>query len=231
MSSGFFKKPTKKEVIKSFQAKENITTTETCIKTPDERELKHFKSKKSIINPPDSMKNQVDREDANRYKIEERLMNFTLKNRFKTTSTLNTLSELSARTQQGQGEKKTPKQTSPLSKIEGLQEKTSDEVKEGAKVSPRFAEIEIKRSPEREEKSPQSKISAPECLICCSNIANAVCMPCGHGDACYDCLIKHSQKNKQCFICKQDTTNIIMIEPKRSVGNLVLVLKSTEIDL
>ncbi|CAD8124493.1 unnamed protein product [Paramecium sonneborni] len=59
----------------------------------------------------------------------------------------------------------------------------------------------------------QNKIneSNQKCIICCDNPPNAVLMICGHGGICYKCGLEMAQKNKECFLCRQQIVFIYEI--------------------
>lgn len=80
-------------------------------------------------------------------------------------------------------------------------------------------------------KDPKKKGDVPECVVCCSKKADAVCMPCGHGGICEDCVVKIVSKNKECYLCKEAVEVILKIDPLRSIGNMVVVLGKISLEL
>ncbi|CAK63327.1 unnamed protein product (macronuclear) [Paramecium tetraurelia] len=67
-----------------------------------------------------------------------------------------------------------------------------------------------------------------KCIICCERPPNAVLMTCGHGGICYQCAIQMAQKNKECFLCRQNIKEIYEISDK-DLSILKRVISKTRI--
>ncbi|CAD8177612.1 unnamed protein product [Paramecium octaurelia] len=74
---------------------------------------------------------------------------------------------------------------------------------------------------------PQQQFDS-KCIICCERPPNAVLMTCGHGGICYQCAIQMAQKNKECFLCRQNIKMIYEISDK-DVSILKRVISKTRI--
>lgn len=63
-----------------------------------------------------------------------------------------------------------------------------------------------------------------QCLICCSEEANAVIMDCGHGGICYSCSIEMWKTQKTCHICRQQINQVLEVSKEKSrIMNVVSV--------
>ena len=64
------------------------------------------------------------------------------------------------------------------------------------------------------------------CVICFTNIPNAVFLDCGHGGVCIDCSIDSMKRNNSCLLCRKLVVQILEIESLKETDGLFKVLNS-----
>ena len=64
------------------------------------------------------------------------------------------------------------------------------------------------------------------CVICFTNIPNAVFLDCGHGGVCINCAIDSMKRNNSCLLCRNLVVQILEIESLKETDGLFKVLNS-----
>jgi len=67
------------------------------------------------------------------------------------------------------------------------------------------------------------------CYLCCSNIADALLMGCGHGGICYECAMEIVSKSNQCMQCRQTVDEVCKIDPKTQVSGFIKTIEVCKI--
>lgn len=254
LSSDFFKRPTTHDIdtqynneynptkTKDFKLKKKILVNEEA---PDRVEEKRFnietreldftkKNRFKFIKPPpqkvftfqqtdtlppESNKqksietSRANKEDDKRLTIETRTLDFARKNRFKFIKT-------------------SPLKAFTFQKLDSLPfgnfGQGNNEATEGDKVED-TEKRELAGKPEMSKKESSKQEAFEDCVICYGRKADVICMPCGHGGACKECVLRICIKEAVCFICKKPVDNLLQVDTSRKIGNLVIVLSSIPI--
>lgn len=172
---------------------------------------------KKIVTKEDSKKNLE--EDNNRLRFERRALDFSFKNRFRFEPR-----KIDRDVFAKNAEMCPPTDPRLSSKESQRQENNSSQADTTGQPG---AEQKNTGQPQPEQKSATDN---NDCVICFAKKADAVCMPCGHGGACQSCAMKISLKNSQCFLCKKPIEVVLKIDPSKTVGNMVLVISSIQIE-
>ncbi len=260
MSDDFFRKPSKKEITEQYSKMEkghdmkNLTKQLSIVPTDLNKTATPAKSEsakpsiQSLQTKPTTViklkkyavgeeeNRTVDKQVTSTYQIADRLvidqrtLDFSNKNRFKTNGTSAISSEIPIMM-------KLP--TPPI-----IEEKVTKPIDADNDESIKHAEKETGRgrSPQNiatggelekvaEAKQLKEEVAKPiqDCSICCAKPADAVCLPCGHSGLCRSCAKKICVKQGQCFLCKKPVDTLLRIDPTKTVGDMVLVVASVNL--
>lgn len=176
---------------------------------------------KKIVNF-DEFKNGQD-DELKCMRFEKRVLDFSLKNKFKRE--MKKSEELQNRfsNNHGNGPVSNPRMMDP-EEIKNKAPDMEEEIEQDGETDLNEKPVEV------DKEKIQSGTDLNDCVICFSRKADAVCMPCGHGGACQPCVMKIIMKSGCCFICKKSIEVVLRIDPSKTVGNMVLVISSFQIE-
>lgn len=221
LSADFFRRPFKKEILKNYEEHQKNSKpipTDGNNQKNDGRSVVLKGRSKKIVTKEDSKK--IFEEDNNRLRFERRALDFSFKNRFRFEPR-----KIDREVFAKNAEMCPPTDPRLSSKDSHRLEQNSSQADTTGQPA---ADPKIPAQPQPEQ--PKSSTEHTDCVICFAKKADAVCMPCGHGGACQSCAMKISLKNSQCFLCKKPIEVVLKIDPSKTVGNMVLVISSIQIE-
>lgn len=201
LSADFFRPPTMSEIKSQYKKQQkSVPVTDP-------------KGKKKIIAEEDTA---ADKSGVKkRSSLGARLLDFSKKNRFKTSKSKQTESPITKM---------------KLPQLHHSNMSQSKETLRQKEIEDRVEDTENRglRSEQSETRpcDPEEKREEPDCVICFANKADVICMPCGHGGVCRECMLRICLKEAVCFSCKKKVYNLLRIDPARQVGEMVIVLSS-----
>lgn len=216
-SANFFKKPTLGEIKKQYNNSKTL-------KSESNARLNAAIANKKIMGLE-----ETDNDDMKkRQVIEQKLLDFSARNRFK--GEVNLPKKISQGILGSKGLPMNQGATAGTTKEEETEyrdlrsDRREDDEPNDAK--PACAE---ETAAVKEKKTDQSEEINLDCVICFNQKADMVCMPCGHSGICKACSLKICSKDAACFLCKKPVEQLLQIDLTRTIGEMVIVLSSITI--
>lgn len=226
MSTDFYKIATRKDIRENYEAQQKLWLKEAMNPAPKEGAHHTTKQQENILTGKRSMilKEYHSKEgQGSNGALSNRVIttvtsSSTFKNRFRQFSASN----MSPPKESGIFGPKWTFESGNQTNQHGRQfsSKTLEEPPQGANQSSQAPKTTIKEAAE---------IQGPECKICFSRGADMVCIPCGHAGICETCALKHFSEQSICFLCKSEVQFLTKIDPKKQVGQMLVVVKKIKL--